>query len=88
MINETRAAEHGSKIIDDTAEHTFPRRVIAIKALEDTVIDTITSVSAAKLLTENITYYDGATIYAGDTIEANVATIQLTSGAVQAFYQA
>lgn len=87
MINETRAAEFGSEIIEDTTAHTFTRKVIAIKALEDTVIASITS-PTDRTGTTGIDYYDGATLYAGETISAVVSTLQLTSGAVQAFYAA
>jgi hypothetical protein len=85
MINETRAAEAGGEIIEDTSLHTFTRRVIALKALEDTVISAIT---AAKPVVTNLDYYNGKTLYSGETIDANVATLTLTSGAVQAYYQA
>ena len=85
MINETRSAEAGSEIINDTSLHTFDRKVIALKVLETTVINTITSVSGREATT-NIGYYDGKTVYEGETIDANVKTLTLTSGAVQAYY--
>ena len=91
MINRTRSAEYGGKIINDTDLHTFDRSegqwVISLKVLETTVINAITSFDY--LPVENLaTYYDGKTIYAGDTIDANIASVKLTSGAVQAYYRA
>lgn len=86
MINETRAAEHGGKIINDTSAHVFQKVVIAIEALETTVISSITPGTPE---VENLaTYYNGATLLPGDVIKANVKAITLTSGAVQAFYRA
>lgn len=82
--NETRAAEYGGEIVTDTAEHTY-KKAIALRALETTVITTITS--TGKHQVEGIGYFDGKTIYPGDTIEANIATLQLASGAVQVYFR-
>jgi hypothetical protein len=89
MINETRAAEAGGHIIDDTSEHVFsPKRVIALKALEDTTFTTI--VAANPEVTGLSAYYNSEahTLYRGETIDANIASLELASGSVQVYYQA
>jgi hypothetical protein len=90
MINETRFAEHGGIILSTTAATTFARPVIAIKCLIETVVAAIAP--AADTPTDRqvsgLSWYVGKTLPAGHVIEANVKSIQLTSGAVQAIYAA
>lgn len=84
MNVENRAAENGSKIIDDALEHKFGtgKAPIAIRVLEDTVI---TALVAANV--ENVAYYTGRAMTTDDpVILGNFSSIKLTSGAVQAVY--
>lgn len=83
MINETRAAEAGGEIISDTSAHTFSRSVIGLRALETTVVNTVTCSDPE---VTGIGYYNGKTLAKGEAIDANIKTIQLNSGAVQAYY--
>lgn len=81
-----RAAEYGGEIISDTDAHDFSgsntKTPIAIRILEDTVINAITSDDMT-----NMAYYDGAAMsITSPIILANIATIQLTSGAVQLIF--
>jgi len=84
---ENRAAEHGSKIISDTDLHSFQqgKLPVAIRILEDTVIAVITSIG--QYSTENVAYYQAKALATDSpVILANVNSIRLTSGAVQAIY--
>jgi hypothetical protein len=86
MNVENRAAEGGSEIIDDTAEHSYVAiaavQAIAIRILEDTVINTLTSSNVI-----NVAYYDGAVLTSDSpVILGNFDTVQLTSGAVQVIF--
>ena len=88
MKNETRAAEDGGEIVSGTDEVIFASPTIAIKALEDTVIEEILPTLTRKTVAWLNAYYAGKTLYAGETVVANMRGIHLTSGAVQAIYQA
>lgn len=81
---ENRAAEHGCLFIADTAVHSFntTKPAVVIRILEDTVIAAITANNA-----EGIDYYVGKSLdITSPVILANVVSIQLTSGAVQAVF--
>jgi hypothetical protein len=80
MHVQNRAAEYGGEIISDTDVHPFASRLpIAVRVLEATIITAITSPDMV-----GIDYYDGAALdETSPVILVNVATIQLTSGAVQ-----
>jgi hypothetical protein len=90
MINETRFAEHGGVIIADTTATTFTRPVVAIKCLIATVVAAIAPATdtPTSRVVAGLDWYVGKTLPVGHVIEANVKSIQLTSGAVQAIYAA
>ena len=89
MITENQYAEHGGMIIANTTATTFPRKVIALKCLVETVIASITpDTTDANRVVAGLDWYEAKTLPAGHIVEANIAAVTLTSGAVQAFYQA
>jgi hypothetical protein len=86
MNVENRAAEGGSEIINDTDPHSYVNfatvEAIAIRILEDTVINSLTSSNVA-----NVAYYDGAELTSDSpVILGNFDTVQLDSGAVQVIF--
>jgi UDP-N-acetyl-D-mannosaminuronic acid transferase (WecB/TagA/CpsF family) len=88
MTNETRAAEDGGEIVSGTDEVIFASPAIAIKALEDTVIEELIPSATRKTVAGLNTYWATKTLYRNETIEANLKGVHLTSGAVLAIYQA
>jgi len=82
---ENRAAEHGSQFIADTETHTFAAThpAVALRILEPTVIFSIETLDD----TIGADYYEGEALDI-DTpiILANVTSLKLTSGAVQAIF--
>ena len=83
MHIENRAAENGGEIIDNTTQRTYQdgKQPVMLVAIVESVINTVTSPNMT-----NIAYYNGKTLAAGDVLYAKIATVQLTSGAVQAVY--
>jgi hypothetical protein len=88
MINETRAAEDGGEIVSGTDEVIFARPAIAIKALEDTVIEELIPSATEPAVAGLNAYWATKPLYRNETIEANLNGVHLTSGAILAIYQA
>lgn len=87
MIIQNQNAEYGGIIISDTVARTFERRVVRIRVLAETVVAAITS-TANDNPVAGINWYAGKTLPVGHEIHGNIATLQLTSGTVQAYYSA
>jgi hypothetical protein len=84
MITQNRAAEYGGEIIADTDLHTFTRKVTHAVCLIQTVVAAITCDTDRPVA--GIDWYVGKTLAAGHRIEANLKTLDLTSGAIQVYY--
>jgi hypothetical protein len=90
MKIDNRAAEKGGEIIADAAPRTYKGSAYPVMAyaIVDSVINTITSPTddSSRPTMKNMGYYDGRTVVAGEFIYGYIASIQLTSGAVQVIF--
>lgn len=86
MYVDNRAAEKGGQIISDTDEHTWSKdnagHPIAVRILQEAAIAAIEAPTM-----EGIEWYIGKTLKPTDLpIIANITSITLASGVVQAIY--